>query len=586
MSFRPFTSESYAQDDRPEAWRDVLSTVGLQPAAAGSFYDGHATASHRSAAGVALTRIAAGSQAIAPLPQPNEHLPIVLLSIEDGVVLRSGAGHRIVPAGHLLLLPRCGDWSVVFQRDMRAIVLAVSSDALHGRITGKLEIQRAARGRAGGFADVFSRMLDATARTLETLSDVEWSTVAQSLVDLLLTWLTGSRRRPRMPVTARLCTGSARPSSAGSTIPTFRPRASRRPRASPSAICKSCSKAQATTSPIMCASGGCSAPGPICPIRPKRITRSRKSPIATALSIPRISAARSASVSACRRANSASRRPNGPRSTAAARGSAAGRTMRWRSCVRTRPASPRSIRSFIRSSADDRQAVERHTHHHLAVDAARVHWGYFSRSLPPQIGDRLRRHDHHRDADPARLRRSRADDRRAMPAPKACSAGRKDSKNVDRRGAGPMDACVFGRGAGEGFGVHICTGPVAVKDAQPGDVLEVRILDMVPRPSRNPDYEGRVFGSSVAAWWGYHYNEFLAEPKPREVVTIYEIFADGDDAACARALFLSLGAADRSVRRRAQDLRLSRRARRARQRQAPPRRARRHPHSACVRISA
>ena len=24
MSFRPFTSESYAQDDRPEAWRDVL----------------------------------------------------------------------------------------------------------------------------------------------------------------------------------------------------------------------------------------------------------------------------------------------------------------------------------------------------------------------------------------------------------------------------------------------------------------------------------------------------------------------------------------------------------------------------------
>ncbi len=122
-------------------------------------------------------------------------------------------------------------------------------------------------------------------------------------------------------------------------------------------------------------------------------------------------------------------------------------------------------------------------------------------------------------------------------------------KNVDRRGAGPMDASVFGRGAGEGFGVHICTGPIAVKEAQPGDVLEVRILDIVPRPSRNPPYEGRVFGSSVAAWWGYHYNEFLAGPKPREVVTIYEIFDSGDSAACPRAVFLSLGAADRSVRR-------------------------------------
>src|SRR5437868_10506424 len=104
-----------------------------------------------------------------------------------------------------------------------------------------------------------------------------------------------------------------------------------------------------------------------------------------------------------------------------------------------------------------------------------------------------------------------------------------------------MDASVFGRGAGEGFGVHICTGPVAVKDAQPGDVLEVRILDIVPRPSCHPQYRGRVFGSSVAAWWGYHYDEFLAGPKPREVVTIYEIdFADRegepDDTPHAHAL--------------------------------------------------
>jgi len=99
-----------------------------------------------------------------------------------------------------------------------------------------------------------------------------------------------------------------------------------------------------------------------------------------------------------------------------------------------------------------------------------------------------------------------------------------------------MDASVYGRGAGEGFGVHICTGPVAVKDAQPGDVLEVRILDVVPRASRNPDFEGQVFGSSVAAWWGYHYNEFLAEAKPREAVTIYEIL-DHEETPYARALY-------------------------------------------------
>ena len=109
MSFRPFTSESYAQDDRPEAWRDVLAAVGLQPAGGHSFFDGHATASHRHAAGVALTRMAAGAQSVAPLSQANEDLPIALMPVEDGMVLRSAGGHRIVPVGHLVLLPRGGD---------------------------------------------------------------------------------------------------------------------------------------------------------------------------------------------------------------------------------------------------------------------------------------------------------------------------------------------------------------------------------------------------------------------------------------------------------------------------------------------
>jgi hypothetical protein len=40
----------------------------------------------------------------------------------------------------------------------------------------------------------------------------------------------------------------------------------------------------------------------------------------------------------------------------------------------------------------------------------------------------------------------------------------KKRKGVNRRGAGPEDASLFGRGAGEGLGVHICTGPVAVKE--------------------------------------------------------------------------------------------------------------------------
>jgi acetamidase/formamidase len=101
-------------------------------------------------------------------------------------------------------------------------------------------------------------------------------------------------------------------------------------------------------------------------------------------------------------------------------------------------------------------------------------------------------------------------------------------KGVNRRGAGPLDASVYGRGAGEGFGVHILTGPIYVCGAGRGDVLEVRILDVKPRPSGNPAYRGKSFGSNAAAWWGFHYKDLIEDPKPREVITIYEVDTAGD----------------------------------------------------------
>jgi acetamidase/formamidase len=58
-----------------------------------------------------------------------------------------------------------------------------------------------------------------------------------------------------------------------------------------------------------------------------------------------------------------------------------------------------------------------------------------------------------------------------------------------------------------GPGVHIMTGPIAVEEARAGDTLEVRILQMEPR---------LAYGSNLAAWWGYLYDEF-----GKERITIY-----------------------------------------------------------------
>lgn len=167
------------------------------------------------------------------------------------------------------------------------------------------------------------------------------------------------------------------------------------------------------------------------------------------------------------------------------------------------------------------------SHYHVPANSETVHWGYFSKKLKPVIevnsGDyvTLETVTHHAYDDYERMIQG-------DPGVESIFYWDKKKKGVNRRGAGPEDASLFGRGAGEGLGVHVCTGPIAVRGAAPGDILELRILDVKPRPSANAKFPGRSFGSNAAAWWGFHYNDLIEEPKPREVITIYEVDATGE----------------------------------------------------------
>lgn len=164
------------------------------------------------------------------------------------------------------------------------------------------------------------------------------------------------------------------------------------------------------------------------------------------------------------------------------------------------------------------------TEHVLPANAETVHWGYFSQTLEPKLvidsGDTVTVETltHHANDDAERMVLG-------DPGAESVFAWSEDAKGVDRRGAGPMDAEV---GAGAGYGVHILTGPIYVNEAEPGDVIEVEILEAAPRPSANPEYTGKTFGSNAAAWWGYHYQDLIEEPKPREVITIYEMENEGE----------------------------------------------------------
>ena len=172
--------------------------------------------------------------------------------------------------------------------------------------------------------------------------------------------------------------------------------------------------------------------------------------------------------------------------------------------------------------------------HRLAANSGTVHWGYLGRAIPPVL-----RVLPESVVTVETLTQHAADDWERMvagdPGAESVFEWTRDRKSVDRRGAGPMNASIFGRGAGEGFGVHICTGPIHVRGAEPGDILEVEFLDIRPRPCANPAYAGKAFASNASAWWGFQYNDLLDRALKREAITIYEI--DLLDQTHARPLY-------------------------------------------------
>ncbi len=110
----------------------------------------------------------------------------------------------------------------------------------------------------------------------------------------------------------------------------------------------------------------------------------------------------------------------------------------------------------------------------LSLDPSTIHWGYFDRALEPALivdsGDtvHLTAVTHHAGYAPDLLMNDPI---------------RRLFEEVAERGPGP----------------HILTGPIAVEQARPGDVLEVEILSLTPLFAH---------GSNLAASWGYLFPDF------------------------------------------------------------------------------
>jgi acetamidase/formamidase len=143
--------------------------------------------------------------------------------------------------------------------------------------------------------------------------------------------------------------------------------------------------------------------------------------------------------------------------------------------------------ALICAPGDTRQDTQSRNLHMLRATPETIHWGYFHPAIKPALrvasGDLiLAEAITHHAGDAPELMMDDAITRIFTEVPEA-----------DRNP-----------------GVHIMTGPIYVEGAEPGDMLEVRYLQMTPRSN---------YGSNLAANWGHLYEEF----DKKERVTIYAL---------------------------------------------------------------
>ncbi|WP_199178544.1 acetamidase/formamidase family protein [Acidimangrovimonas sediminis] len=551
MPVTRFQSEAYPSEQRDRAWLDFLDGIGLQEIApgrgtgpgtgpgAGAGKGASQAAGYRSglahggAPGLMLARLSIPGGCLAPVARRGG-APLILLPLDETVEIRRGDDGLSLRSGELGLLPVDPGWHIRLLRDGRAICVTLPEAQLSGRRSPNTGLAAPRAFQREGMAAVFAAAVETAAAEIERLQHGDWATLAQQLSDLFF------------GLPAQAAPDGNRGPGAG-----LIGRVSQRIEAhltdselSAEAVSRMEGISERYLQRLFRETGETFTQY----LRERRLQRAR-----TMLSVPGETEVPVANIAYnCGFGDAANfsrlfkqRFGQPPGAYRASIGEARredeggvenrGWPMDALTRFQPRLAWSDGVRRTVSDEVSNTPGPPGQVHH-LKVDASTVHWGYFSRALAPVLsvrpGDQViieTLTQHATDApelmiagDPAAEEIFYWDGRR---------------KGIDRRGAGPQDASVFGRGAGEGFGVHICTGPIHIEGAEPGDVVEVHIDELAPRPSRAPGHEGRIFGSHVSAWWGYQYSDLLTAPNPRETVSIFEILPDAGEAGQAELLY-------------------------------------------------
>lgn len=525
MNVRQFIAESYPGDTRDDMWREVLAELHLRSVALEGETGRYSSAILRGdRESVILARLVASSQALSSIPQRSRML-MGMIPLDADVEVTGGNFRLRVDSGALVVLQMDRPWEMRLTGNNRILALGLSDAALQRRGAGWTPFADPRCYLPKGLASVFIRAVESAAADINAFSVAEWQSFEQFMADLFVTMIveTESADMRSTPSLAALF----------NRITVAIEKRLHDPDLSSARVARVEGISERYLQKLFEQNGESFTHY----LRERRLQRARAALVTSAeIRLPVADVAYSCGFGDAANFNRVFKERFGlPPGAFRNRhlesqidgGNAEQRGWPVKALAAKRPSLRNRIDGAVKRDEPAPETPQRPAtvHHKLSINASNVHWGYFSRSLEPVLeissGDTVEIETLSQHASDAPELMIEGD-----AAAEDVFHWTEHHKSVDRRGAGPVDASIFGRGAGEGFGVHICTGPIYIKNAEPGDVVEVHIEDMLPRPSRGPGHEGRCFGSNVAAWWGYHYGELLTEPKPRETITIYEVFPE------------------------------------------------------------
>ena len=114
-------------------------------------------------------------------------LPIGLVPIDEEMEIHIGNEILRVAPGTLAVMPMNLQWEIPLERNVRIVAVTISESALQSRRAGWLPVATPRQYPSDGLAAIFIKSLVAAASEIERLSVVEWQSLEQVIADLFQT---------------------------------------------------------------------------------------------------------------------------------------------------------------------------------------------------------------------------------------------------------------------------------------------------------------------------------------------------------------------------------------------------------------